>query len=131
MSVDLGGQEITVSNDALIVTETNSKGIIIFAGKDFCKISGYSKEELVGQPHNMVRHNFMPGAAFSDLWETVKSGKDWKGIVINKAKNGDHYWVKANVYPSVSPNGETKYISVRIKPSKEEIAEAIKLYPTL
>ena len=131
MSYNFGGKEIIVSNDALIVTETNAKGMIIFAGKDFCEIAGYSKNELVGHPHSMVRHDFMPAAAFADLWQTVQSGKNWKGIVINKAKNGDHYWVKANVYPSQSPNGELKYISVRIKPSEEEIAEAIKQYPTL
>ena len=131
MSKDFNGNEIAVPNNALIVTETNAKGIIVFAGKDFCEIAGYSKEELEGQPHNMVRHEFMPAAAFKDLWTTVKSGRNWKGIVINKAKNGDYYWVKANVYPSVFPNGEIKYISVRIKPSQEEIEDAIKLYPTL
>ena len=73
MSLNLNGKEITIADDSLIVTETNSKGIIIFAGKDFCEISGYSKEELVGKPHSMVRHDFMPGVAFADLWKTVKS----------------------------------------------------------
>ena len=131
MPSSFGGKEITIPNDSLIVTETNEQGIIIFAGKDFCEISGYTKDELEGNPHNMVRHTFMPKGAFKDLWSTVKDGNTWKGIVLNKAKNGDHYWVKANVYPISLSNGKIKYISVRIKPSREEITSAIKLYNTL
>lgn len=131
MSINLGNNEIKLEPNSMIVTETNSKGIIQFASKDFCDISGYSKDELVGQPHNMIRHSFMPKAAFADLWSTVQKGNVWTGIVINKTKSGGYYWVKANVYPSKYVDGSTKYISVRVMPSKEEIEDAIKTYPSM
>jgi aerotaxis receptor len=73
----------------------------------------------------------MPSAAFADLWKTVQSGKVWTGIVVNKTKSGGYYWVKANVYPSKNGDGSIKYISVRVRPSSQEIEDAIKLYPTL
>ena len=131
MQVDLGNKEIKLTSDDLIVTETDEKGIISFASRDFCRIAGYSKEELIGQPHNFVRNSFMPKSAFKDLWDTVKSGNIWTGIVVNKTKDGGYYWVKANVYPSQNRDGSRKYISVRILPSQREIEEAIKLYQTL
>lgn len=129
--VNLGNKEEKLTSDSMIVTETDSKGIITFASEDFCKISGYSQEELIGQPHNMIRHSFMPSNAFKELWSTVQDGKIWTGIVINKTKSGGFYWVKANVYPSKFANGAIKYISVRIMPSKEEIKNAIETYPSL
>jgi aerotaxis receptor len=131
MAVNLGNREEKLTSDSMIVTETDSKGIITFASEDFCKIAGYTKEELVGQPHNMIRHSFMPNAAFKDLWNTVQSGAIWTGIVVNKTKSGGFYWVKANVYPSQNADGSVKYISVRVMPSKEEIETAIATYPTL
>ncbi|MEA3383340.1 MAG: PAS domain-containing protein, partial [Campylobacterota bacterium] len=87
--------------------------------------------ELMGQPHNVVRHPFMPKAAFQDLWNTVQKGEIWSGIVINTTKNGNYYWVKATVYPSKTSNGHTKYVSVRVMPSKADIENALALYPTL
>jgi aerotaxis receptor len=131
MSVNLGNRESILDKDSMIVTETDAKGIITFASHDFCEIAGYTKEELVGQPHNLIRHPFMPSAAFADLWKTVQSGNVWTGIVVNKTKNGGFYWVKANVFPSRNPDGSTKYISVRVMPSKEEVEDAIRVYPTL
>ena len=124
-------EEIKMSISDIIVTETDDKGIIIFANEDFCKIAGYKKEELLGSPHNMVRHSDMPKAAFKDLWQTVQSGKIWKGIVKNKTKNGGFYWVNATAYPSKKANGELRYISIRIKPTDKEIDDAINLYSTL
>jgi len=129
--VDLGNKETKLTDDSMIVTETNGKGIITFASKDFCKIAGYTKEELIGEPHSLVRHSFMPKAAFEDLWKTVTSGNIWNGIVINSTKSGGYYWVKATVYPSKDSNGEDKFISVRVKPSEKQIADVLKLYPTL
>ncbi|MDD3009023.1 MAG: PAS domain-containing protein [Arcobacter sp.] len=123
--------EIEMQKDMIIVTETDSRGIIKFANEDFCKIAGYSLEELVGQPHNKVRHEDMPKAAFSDLWKTIQSGNIWKGIVKNKTKNGDYYWVNATAYPSKTSSGELRYISVRVKPTSEEILNALELYKTL
>lgn len=131
MSVNFGIKENRLNKESMIVTETDEKGVITFASKDFCKYAEYSYGELVGQNHNLVRHPFMPKAAFKDLWETVKKGEIWSGIVVNKTKNGNYYWVKATVYPSLNPDGSRKYISVRVMPSKEDIENAIALYPTL
>ena len=124
-------EEIKMSINDIIVTETDAKGIITFANEDFCKIAGYKKEELLGSHHNMVRHSDMPKAAFKDLWQTVQDGKLWKGIVKNKTKNGGFYWVNATAYPSKKANGELRYISIRIKPTDKEIADAVNLYSTL
>jgi aerotaxis receptor len=123
--------EVKMPQEMIIVTETDAKGIIKFANEDFCKIAGYSLEELVGHPHNIVRHNEMPKAAFEDLWKTIQKGNIWKGIVKNKTKNGDYYWVNATAYPSKNPNGELRYISVRVKPTELEVSNAMKLYKTL
>lgn len=124
-------QEVKLSKDTMIVSETDAKGNIIYANADFCEIAGYTKQELIGKPHNVVRHADMPKAAFKDLWETVKSGKVWKGIVKNKTKNGGYYWVNATAYPSKRVNGELRYISVRVKPTDDEVNNAIQLYKTL
>ena len=123
--------ETVMPKEMIIVSETDEKGNIIFANDDFCKIAGYEISELLGKPHNIVRHKDMPKAAFADLWKTVKSGIVWKGIVKNKTKNGGFYWVRATVYPSKDPSGNLRYISVRIKPTKNEVIDAIKLYSTL
>ena len=123
--------EVKLSKETMIVSETDSKGIIIYANEDFCKIAGYTKEELIGQPHNYVRHPDMPKAAFKDLWETVQAGKIWNGIVKNKTKSGEYYWVNATAFPSKDVNGNLRYISVRVKPTDEEIKNAEKLYKTL
>lgn len=124
-------QEVKLSKDTMIVSETDAKGNIIYANADFCEIAVYTKQELIGKPHNVVRHADMPKAAFKDLWETVKSGKVWKGIVKNKTKNGGYYWVNATAYPSKRVNGELRYISVRVKPTDDEVNNAIQLYKTL
>lgn len=102
------GREITLQKDTMIVSETDEKGIIIYANEDFCKIAGYSKDELIGQAHNFVRHQDMPKAAFKDMWETIQKGKTWKGIVKNRTKDGGYYWVNATAFPSQSANGEKK-----------------------
>ena len=123
--------EHTLKENTMIVSETDTKGIIVYANEDFCKMAGYTKDELIGQPHNMVRHSDMPKAAFKGLWDDLKAGKTWKGIVKNKTKNGDFYWVYATAYPSTDSSGNTRYISVRVKPTKEEIENAQNLYKTL
>lgn len=123
--------EIKMPKDMIIVSETDAKGTILYANVDFCEIAGYSIEELIGKPHNMVRHSDMPKVAFADLWKTIQEGKIWKGIVKNRTKSGAYYWVNATVYPSRSPDGELRYISVRIKPTQKEVASAIALYATL
>ena len=131
MKHNFGNKEELVDVTSLFITETDAKGNIIYCNDAFCKIAGYNLEELIGQPHSMIRHPFMPAAAFKDLWDTVSRGDIWDGIVINKTKNGGYYWVKANVYKSQQSNGKVKYISVRVKATNEEIDEVVKLYPTL
>ncbi|RXK01521.1 PAS sensor domain-containing protein [Arcobacter sp. CECT 8989] len=125
------GREITLDKDTMIVSETDEKGIMIYANEDFCKIAGYTKEELIGQPHNYVRHNDMPKAAFEDMWKTIQNGKIWKGIVKNKTKDGGFYWVNATAFPSRTANGKKRYVSVRVKPTPNEIEKAEALYKSL
>ena len=124
-------KEIKMPENMIIVTETDANGVIKFANEDFCNIAGYTLEELMGEHHNKVRHDDMPKAAFADLWKTIKSGNIWKGIVKNKTKNGDYYWVNATAYPSKTSDGELRYISVRVKPTDKEISNALNLYSTL
>jgi len=115
----------------MIVSETNKKGIITYVNNDFCKISGYSKDELIGNPHNMIRHHDMPKLAFKVLWDTVKRGQTWNGIVKNFCKNGDFYWVNATAFPVIKKNGKMKLISIRTKPTKKEISKSEILYKQL
>lgn len=124
-------KETILNENAFLVSETDSKGIIITANDEFCKIAGYTKEELIGQPHNLVRHPDMPKAAFKDLWETVKRGEPWQGFVKNATKDGGFYWVDAVVYPYKNDNGQQCYMSVRRKPTSEQISKAEALYRTL
>ena len=122
------GQETVLDEHSFLVSETDEKGIIRFANDDFCKIAEYSVAELIGNPHSMVRHKDMPKAAFKSLWETVKSGKIWKGYVKNATKSGGYYWVFATVYPFISCDGSKGYLSCRRKATKEEIDIHIALY---
>ena len=124
-------KEIKLNKNTMIVSETNEKGMIIYANDDFCTIAGYSKEELIGKPHNLVRHEDMPKVAFEDLWKTVQSGKVWNGIVKNKTKSGDYYWVNATAYQSKTQDGKLRYISIRVHPTEDEIKNAEALYKTL
>lgn len=125
-------QEYILKNDDFLVSQTDAKGVIIFANDDFCKVAGYTIDELVGKPHSIVRHPDMPKAAFKDLWETVKSDKVWSGYVKNRTKDGGFYWVFATVYPMYDTTREEQtYLSCRRKPSKQEIEEAEALYKTL
>ena len=124
--------EYVLKSDDFLVSQTDATGKIIFANDDFCKIAGYTIDELVGQPHSIVRHKDMPKAAFKDLWETVKKGNIWSGYVQNATKDGGNYWVYATVYPMKnSQTNETTYMSCRRKPSEQEINDAVALYKTL
>lgn len=127
----LNTNEIILEDEDFLVSETDSKGIIRFANDDFCKYAGYSLEELINQPHNMVRHQDMPKAAFKDLWETVKKGERWRGFVKNATKDGDYYWVYATVFPFTSNDGSAGFISCRKKASLEEVAKYTELYKTM
>lgn len=123
--------ETVLKENAFLVSETNSKGIIKFANEEFCEVAGYSLEELIGQAHNLVRHKDMPKAAFEDLWNTVKKGNVWQGYVKNATKQGGYYWVFATVYPYKDDDKNDCYISCRRKPSQEDIKKAEEIYRTM
>lgn len=121
-------REVELTDGELLVSKTDGNGRITFANQAFISISGYTEAELLGQPHNIVRHPDMPKAAFADLWTTVKSGRPWEGLVKNRCKNGDHYWVRANVTPLVEDGEVTGFISIRSKPTPDEVMAAERLY---
>lgn len=124
-------REVLMKPGTILVTRTNLKGIITYANDAFIEISGFSKDELVGANHNMVRHPDMPPAAFEDLWTCLKAGRPWTAPVKNRTKSGDYYWVEANVTP-VFKNGKVQeYLSVRYAPSREQIQQAESLYEKL
>jgi len=114
-----------------LVSKTDLKGIITYANDAFVEISGFSREELVGNNHNVVRHPDMPPQAFEDLWRTVKAGLPWRGLVKNRCKDGDHYWVDAFVVPVRENDRTVGYMSVRSAPSREAVAQAEALYQSL
>ena len=114
-----------------IVSRTDLKGITTYVNETFVEVSGFSREELIGKNHNVVRHPDMLPGAFQWLWETIKDGRPWRGMVKNRCKNGDYYWVDALVVP-VLKNGEiTGYMSVRHEPSRQQIADAEAFYQQL
>ena len=117
----MDNEEIILDDDAFLVSETDKNGIIVYANSDFCTVAGYSKDELIGKPHNVVRHPDMPKAAFKDVWTTIQNGTTWAGFVKNRAKNGSSYWVYATISPIVTLNGQEGFISCRTKAMPEEI----------
>lgn len=119
--------EVAYPRGHYLVSKTDLKGTITHANDAFVEISGYSRLELIGKSHNIVRHPDMPPEAFADLWRTVKNGLPWHGVVKNRCKNGDYYWVKAFVVP-VRKSGQTVgYMSVRTEPARELVSEAVTL----
>ena len=118
-------------NDLYLLSETDEKGIVEYASDSFLKIANLKSEDLIGQPHNVVRHPEMPRAAFKSLWDDVQSKGFWTGFVKNARKGGGYYWVYATVLRSIDKNGNTKYVSIRVKPSREDIKKAEELYATL
>ncbi len=122
------GKEIEYPGEEILVSQTDTKGRIRYVNRAFRDLSGFATNELLGSAHNLVRHPDMPPAAFEDLWRTIKAGKSWSGLVKNRAKNGDHYWVRANVAPLSRDGKTTGYMSVRTKPGRDEIEAAESLY---
>ena len=120
--------EHQLQEGAFIVSMTDTQGNITFVNDEFVRISGFTRDELIGQPHNLVRHPEMPPAAFADLWATVKAGEPWHGMVKNRSKNGDFYWVDANVTPIKERGAIVGYVSIRSKPSRSQVREAEWLY---
>ncbi len=118
-------------NDLYLLSETDEKGIVTYASDSFLKIANMSRADLIGQPHNVVRHPDMPRAAFKSLWNDVQSKGFWSGYVKNARKGGGFYWVYATVLRASDSNGNIKYVSIRVKPSREDIKRAEELYATL
>ncbi|MDZ5729731.1 PAS domain-containing methyl-accepting chemotaxis protein [Enterobacter asburiae] len=123
--------EYPLDDDTTLMSTTDVHSYITHANDTFVQVSGYQLDELTGQPHNMVRHPDMPKAAFADMWYTLQQGEPWSGIVKNRRKDGDHYWVRANAVPMVRQGLVTGYMSIRTKATAEEIAAVEPLYRAL
>ena len=111
-----------------LISETDLRGIVTTANTSFCEVAGFTQEELVGKSHNLVRHPDVPPEAFGDLWRTIQAGERWVGVIKNRCKNGDHYWVKAFVSPVLENGRPVRYRSVRKRPTRAEIQEAEAMY---
>ena len=121
-------KEVVLRDDHMIVSRTDLKGVIDYVNPDFIEVSGFTSGELLGKPHNIVRHPDMPPAAFADFWRTLKSGRPWRGLVKNRCKNGDYYWVDANAAPLWKDGKVVGYMSLRRRASRADIDAADRLY---
>ncbi|PNU59293.1 hypothetical protein CW632_17230, partial [Salmonella enterica] len=120
-----------LDDDTTLMSTTDLESYITHANDTFVQVSGYQLNELLAQPHNLVRHPDMPKAAFADMWYTLKQGEPWSGIVKNRRKNGDHYWVRANAVPMIREGRVTGYMSIRTRATDDEIAAVEPLYQAL
>src|SRR5471032_2202247 len=112
-------RQIEVADDPAIVSKTDLEGNITYVNSYFIQISGYVESELLGAPQHILRHPDMPAVAFADLWATLRAGMPWNGLVKNRCKNGDFYWVKANITP-IREHGRTLgYMSVRVRADRD------------
>ncbi|WP_343628368.1 methyl-accepting chemotaxis protein [Roseateles sp.] len=121
-------REFPLPEGRALVSTTDLKGRILHCNEAFVAVSGFVREELIGKAHNLIRHPDMPEEAFRDLWATIQSGRPWSGVVKNRRKDGDHYWVMANVTPLLQGDVPVAYLSVRTAPSREQVREAEALY---
>ncbi len=128
LNMPVTNKEIVMTKGSILVTRTDLQGKITYANDEFLKISGYSRAEVIGKSHNIIRHPDMPAEAFEDLWKTVKAMRPWSGCVKNRAKNGDFYWVHANIIPEFDKGKLTGYMSVRYAPKKAELEQSQALY---
>ena len=124
-------QERLYEDTEQLISATDLAGVITYCNPVFADVAGFAQQELAGQSHNIVRHPDMPQAAFADLWQTVQNGKAWMGIVKNRCKNGDYYWVDAYVTPVYTDGKVSGYESVRVRPRAEDVARATRLYERL
>ncbi len=128
LNMPVTNKEIVMTKGSILVTRTDLQGKIVYANDEFLKISGYSRAEVIGQNHNIIRHPDMPAEVFEDLWKTVKAMRPWSGCVKNRSKNGDFYWVHANIIPEFDKGKLTSYMSVRYAPKKAELEQSQALY---
>ena len=122
------GQEYEFPSSHMLVSATDLTGRIEYCNPAFIAVSGFTRDELIGQPHNLIRHPDMPREAFADMWATIRDGRPWTALVKNRRKNGDHYWVHANVTPVVEKGAVVGYLSVRVKPERDAVRAAEALY---
>lgn len=123
--------EYLLQDGQSILSTTDLQGKITYINQDFIEVSGFTEEELVGAPHNLVRHPDMPPEAFADMWATLKAGLPWTGMVKNRRKNGDYYWVLANATPMRQNGSVVGYMSVRVKPTRQQVEQASRIYASL
>ena len=128
---DEQSEEWFFPKDSYILSETDDKGIIVYANEMFCQMAGYTIDELMGQAHNIVRHPDMPRIAFKGLWDDIQSKGFWNGTVKNLRKDGGYYWVDATVLRKVSSNGGVTYLSIRRVPSRSVVESCTVLYGEL
>jgi aerotaxis receptor len=128
LNLPVNATEYEFPADNMLVSTTDTRGHITHCNDAFALVSGYSYEELVGQPHNMIRHPDMPAEAYKDMWQTIGHGRPWTGMVKNRRKDGSFYWVEANVTPIIHRGKPQGYMSVRTKPSRQKVASAEQLY---
>lgn len=121
-------REVEINDEDSLVSRMDLKGCLTYANPAFIEVSGFTQDELIGAPHNIIRHPDMPPAAFEDIWRTIKKGGTWRGLVKNRCKNGDHYWVEANVSPIMEGDDIIGYASVRVKASRDAIDHAERIY---
>lgn len=124
-------KETRMKPGSRLITTTTLKGVITYCNDDFADISGFRRDELIGQAHNIIRHPDMPPSVFKLMWDTINAGKPWMGVVKNRSRNGDHYWVSAYVTPILEGGRVTGYESVRVEPTREQVARADRLYKRL
>ncbi|MEK7844599.1 MAG: methyl-accepting chemotaxis protein, partial [Pseudomonadota bacterium] len=128
VNLPVSNTEYPIGDDTLIVSTTDTKGRITHVNPTFIEVSGFTEDELIGKAHNIVRHPDMPPEGFEDLWKTLQAGKPWTGLVKNRRKNGDYYWVLGNATPLIENGTIVGYLSVRTKPSRELIDTVAPIY---
>lgn len=128
VNLPVSNVEYPINDDMLILSTTDTKGRITYVDQTFIEVSGYTEEELIGKAHNIVRHPDMPPEAFEDLWNTLKAGLPWTGLVKNRRKNSDFYWVTGNATPLIENGKIAGYLSVRTKPSRELVEKVAPIY---
>jgi PAS domain S-box-containing protein len=131
MMTEKNGNQILLDDSHFLVSRTDMNGTITYVNDDFCRISGYEREELIGLSHNIIRHPDMPHSVFAEMWKTIKKGEKWHGYVKNRAKNGSYYWVEAEISPHVKDGEQVGYKSVRKMMLSELIAQYEKEYARL
>ena len=126
----MSSQERIMSDEKMIISKTDTKGQITYVNAEFCRISGYKRPELLGNPHSMIRHQGMPRGVFKCLWQTLQDGKEFNGFIKNICKGGDYYWVFATVTPWLSSDGQSLlgYMSARRKANREGVEFFSRLY---